>query len=177
MTTKFMRFIIASLMVVTRRILFPWKIREIPAGLVPALLKLLTHYHFLHARLINSPPGFYENVIINTRRPARRSFSRFAENSTLARTRQKCRLLNHFTPRLSAIGGETEEGKGEEEVNTYSYVQQKGEDEEKKKEERKREQEEKREKRQRAGVAGACAGIRDAGVLSTAWRRDARRRQ
>jgi len=30
MTTKFMRFIIASLMVVTRRILFPRKIREIP---------------------------------------------------------------------------------------------------------------------------------------------------
>jgi hypothetical protein len=45
-------------------------------------------------------------------------------------------------------------------------VQQKGEDEGKKDEERKREQEEKREKRQRTGVVGACAGIRDAGVLS-----------
>lgn len=106
------------------------------------LLTFLTYYHFLHARLINPPPGFYENVVINTRRC--RFFSRFAEFNAHPPRARKMPGTESFYLTFPIRG---RQGRWTH-TRTCTKRRKKG---------RKRERK-KREKRQRAGVGGACAG-------------------
>lgn len=118
------------------------------ASLRPPFLTFLTYYYFLHARLINPPPRFYENVVINTpRMPVCFSLCRILPPSRLAL--REMPALNHFTL-LSIRWGGGEEKK--EERRAYIRTRDK-----KKKEGGKRNERKKREKRQRTGAGGACA--------------------
>lgn len=60
---KFMGFIMLS-----RLSLDTYKIPSVENPPRSSFLTFLTYYYFLHARLINPPPRFYENIVIYTRR-------------------------------------------------------------------------------------------------------------
>jgi len=123
-------------------------------------LTFLTYYYFLHARLINPPPRFYENVVINTRRmPVFLALP----NSVAFPSREKCRrwiILPYFR-----FGG----GKKGDEHTFARAIKSK-----------KRKEEEMRERKRKnvnepASVAPARMCTAECSL--TAWRRDARRRQ
>lgn len=117
------------------------------ASLRPPFLTFLTYYYFLHARLINPPPRFYENVVINTpRMPVCFSLCQILPPSRLAL--REMPALNHFTL-LSIRWG----GKKKEETSVHSHARQK------EKRRGKRNERKKREKRQRTGAGGACANV------------------
>lgn len=137
------------------------------ASLRPPFLTFLTYYYFLHARLINPPPRFYENVVINTpRMPVCFSLCRILPPSRLAL--REMPALNHFTLLSIRWGGGGRKKRGDE--RTFARAT-------KRKKKGGKETRERKGKNVNEPAPVAPARTRTAECSLTAWRRDARRRQ
>lgn len=137
---------------------------DLSAGQLRCLTRIFdARYYFLHARLINPPPGFYENVVvINTPRCRPRRIRRFPRRARNAGTESF-----HLTS--DPAGGERGGGGGGHTLARATKRKKEGRREAGEKN-RRNDERKKREKRQRTGVGGACAsmhrGVRSHGVAS-----------